>query len=77
MFVGINCFLFPQPRQWIEAHKNSMHLATDVMLQFPFYGAIMGMMYVENGLGAYDKVEEDGSINDDYRIEYFKMHMSR
>lgn len=52
MFVGINCFLFPQPRQWIEAHKNSMHLATDVMLQFPFYGAIMGMMYVENGLGA-------------------------
>ena len=52
LFVGINCFLFPQPRQWMEAHKNSMHLATDVMLQFPFYGAIMGMMYVENGLGA-------------------------
>ncbi len=52
MFVGINCFLFPEPHQWIEAHKNSMHLATDVMLQFPFYGAIMGMMYVENGLGA-------------------------
>jgi len=51
MFVGINCFLFPEPHQWIEAHKNSMHLATDVMLQFPFYGAIMGMMYVENGLG--------------------------
>ena len=51
LFVGINCFLFPQPHQWIEAHKNSMHLATDVMLQFPFYGAIMGMMYVENGLG--------------------------
>lgn len=52
LFVGINCFLFPQPHQWMEAHKNSMHLATDVMLQFPFYGAIMGMMYVENGLGA-------------------------
>ena len=28
-----------------------MHLATDVMLQFPFYGAIMGMMYIEGGLG--------------------------
>ena len=51
MFVGINCFLFPQPRAWISAHAASMHLATDVMLQFPFYGAIMGMMYVENGLG--------------------------
>jgi short-chain fatty acids transporter len=51
LFVGINCFLFPQPRAWINAHAASMHLATDVMLQFPFYGAIMGMMYVENGLG--------------------------
>lgn len=52
MFVGINCLCFPQPRAWINAHAASMHLATDVMLQFPFYGAIMGMMYVENGLGA-------------------------
>lgn len=52
LFVGINCFLFPEPHQWIEAHKNSMHLATDVMLQFPFYGAIMGMMYIDGGLGS-------------------------
>lgn len=51
LFVGINCFLFPEPHAWISAHADSMHLATDVMLQFPFYGAIMGMMYVENGLG--------------------------
>ena len=29
---------------------------------------------VENGLGARDKVEEDGSIHDDYRIEYFRNH---
>ncbi|PXX75840.1 glycoside hydrolase family 1 protein [Dielma fastidiosa] len=29
---------------------------------------------VENGIGAYDKVEEDGSIQDDYRIEYFRNH---
>ena len=36
LFVGINCFLFPEPHPWIEAHNNSMHLATDVMLQFPF-----------------------------------------
>ena len=51
MFVGINSVLFPQPKAWINAHKDSMHLATDVMLQFPFYGAIMGMMYIEGGLG--------------------------
>ncbi|MFQ8762003.1 MAG: TIGR00366 family protein [Intestinimonas sp.] len=52
LFVGINCFLFPEPHAWIEAHSNSMHLATDVMLQFPFYGAIMGMMYLDGGLGS-------------------------
>lgn len=33
------------------------------------------LMVVENGLGAYDKVEEDGSINDDYRIEYLRDHI--
>ena len=36
-----------------------------------------GLMVSEIGLGAYDKVEEDGSINDDYRIEYFKMHIEQ
>ncbi|MGD6966355.1 glycoside hydrolase family 1 protein [Rossellomorea vietnamensis] len=33
------------------------------------------LMVVENGLGAYDKVEEDGSINDDYRIDYLRDHI--
>ncbi|WP_275259472.1 glycoside hydrolase family 1 protein [Paenibacillus pinistramenti] len=33
------------------------------------------MMVVENGLGAVDTVEEDGSINDDYRIDYLKQHI--
>ena len=33
------------------------------------------MCIVENGFGAYDKVEEDGSINDDYRIEYLRAHI--
>ncbi|MNI78616.1 Aryl-phospho-beta-D-glucosidase BglH [compost metagenome] len=30
---------------------------------------------VENGLGAVDKVEEDGSIHDDYRIDYLREHV--
>ena len=34
------------------------------------------LLITENGLGAYDKVEEDGSINDDYRIEYLKQHIT-
>ena len=30
---------------------------------------------VENGLGAYDKLEADGSIHDDYRISYHRSHI--
>lgn len=33
------------------------------------------LMVVENGLGAYDKLEEDGSIQDDYRIDYLRKHI--
>lgn len=33
------------------------------------------LFIVENGLGANDVIEEDGSINDDYRIEYLKEHV--
>ncbi|KIS43140.1 glycoside hydrolase family 1 protein [Kosakonia radicincitans] len=33
------------------------------------------LFIVENGLGAKDKVEADGSINDDYRITYLNDHL--
>ena len=33
------------------------------------------LMVVENGLGAYDTVVEDGSIHDNYRIEYYRAHI--
>ncbi|MDU5949913.1 MAG: family 1 glycosylhydrolase, partial [Paenibacillus macerans] len=33
------------------------------------------LMVVENGLGAADTVAEDGSIHDDYRIEYLREHI--
>ena len=33
------------------------------------------MMIVENGFGAYDKVEADGTIDDQYRIDYLKAHI--
>ena len=35
------------------------------------------LMIVENGLGALDKIEEDGSINDDYRINYLRKHIEQ
>jgi len=33
------------------------------------------LFIVENGLGARDKIEADGSINDDYRIQYINDHL--
>lgn len=33
------------------------------------------MMVVENGLGAYDTKESDGSIHDTYRIDYMREHI--
>ena len=30
---------------------------------------------MENGLGAYDKTEPDGTIVDDYRIDYLRDHI--
>ncbi|WP_138495849.1 glycoside hydrolase family 1 protein [Paenibacillus pinistramenti] len=35
------------------------------------------LFIVENGLGAYDKVEEDGSIHDSYRIDYLSKHIAQ
>lgn len=34
------------------------------------------LFIVENGLGAVDKLEEDGSINDEYRIDYLNKHLN-
>ncbi len=34
------------------------------------------LFVVENGLGAKDVVEADGQINDDYRIDYLRAHVS-
>lgn len=33
------------------------------------------LFIVENGLGAKDQIESDGSINDDYRIQYINDHL--
>lgn len=34
------------------------------------------LMVVENGLGAKDVIEEDGSIHDSYRIDYLRQHIA-
>lgn len=35
------------------------------------------MLVTENGLGAYDKLTEDGKIHDPYRIEYLRQHIEQ
>lgn len=35
------------------------------------------MLVTENGLGAYDKLTEDGKIHDDYRIDYLRKHIEQ
>lgn len=35
------------------------------------------MFIVENGFGAYDRLEEDGTIHDLYRIEYLRAHIKQ
>ena len=34
------------------------------------------LFIVENGFGAYDTLEEDGSIHDPYRVEYLQHYIS-
>ncbi|CCF16481.1 6-phospho-beta-glucosidase [Brevibacillus laterosporus GI-9] len=34
-------------------------------------------MITENGIGAYDKVDENGEIHDPYRIEFLKRHIEQ
>ena len=35
------------------------------------------LFIVENGLGAFDRMEENGQIADDYRIDYLKQHIDQ
>src|SRR5699024_12746358 len=35
------------------------------------------LIIVENGMGAYDQVDSDGSIHDEYRIKYFREHFKQ
>ncbi len=43
-FIVANCFLYKSPRAFIEAYKANMSMACEIIVQFPFYGGIMGVM---------------------------------
>lgn len=50
IFLTANFFLYNTPRDFIGSYRRNLSLATDVMIQFPFYGGISGMM-ISSGLG--------------------------
>ncbi|MDR0637747.1 MAG: 6-phospho-beta-glucosidase [Spirochaetaceae bacterium] len=50
-------------------------LGLRIALNFTYNRYRKPLFVVENGLGAKDVVEADGSINDDYRIEYLREHI--
>lgn len=51
LFITLNCFLYNTPRKFVEAYKENMFLTTEIIIQFPFYGGIAGMM-TDSGFGA-------------------------
>lgn len=43
-----------------------------------FYDRYQKPIYiVENGCGYYDKIEEDGKVHDDYRVDFFREHIKQ
>ena len=75
-------------REWCDVVPNPHLHATDwgwevdpVGLRYSLnwltdrYG--LPLFVVENGMGAYDKVEPDGSIHDQYRIDYLRAHIEQ
>jgi short-chain fatty acids transporter len=50
IFLTANFLLYNTPAKFISSYRENLSLATDVMIQFPFYGGISGMM-TDSGLG--------------------------
>lgn len=65
-----NPYLKPTPWEW---RADSLGLYNTLSQLSDRYQ--IPIMIAENGLGAIDTVEEDGSIHDAYRIEYLREHI--
>lgn len=50
LFMGFNCFLYPSPKKFMKALYGSINMAVEIMVGFPFYGGIMGIVQY-SGLG--------------------------
>ncbi len=67
-----------RPNPYLEASiwgwaKDPLGLRNGINLFWDRYH--VPMMIAENGLGCIDEVEADGSVHDDYRIDYLRSHI--
>lgn len=70
IFGVVNPYLDASEWGWTIDSKGLRYLLNELYSRYE-----IPLMIVENGLGAEDTVEEDGSIHDDYRIVYLKEHI--
>ena len=67
-----NPYLKASPWGWQIDPEGLRYTLDDLAGRYPH----TPLMVVENGLGMIDKVEADGSIHDDYRINYLRDHIA-
>lgn len=70
-FFEQNPYLKPTPWEWRMDPEGFYHNINEYADRY-HKPLIIG----ENGFGALDNVEEDGSIHDDYRIDYFQKYIA-
>ncbi len=66
-----NPYLKPTPWDWRMDPEGFYHNINEYTDRYH-----MPMIIGENGFGAIDTVEEDGSVHDDYRIDYFAKYIA-
>lgn len=67
-----NPYLKPKPWEW---RADPLGFYNSLSQYWERYG--VPLTIAENRLGALDTVEEDGSIHDEYRIEYLRQHIEQ
>lgn len=73
MMMGVpNPYLKASEWGWTIDPKGLRYYLNEVYARYR-----VPVMIVENGLGANDVVEPDGSIHDDYRIDYLRRHVEQ
>lgn len=64
--------LKPTPWEWRMDPLGFYHMLNQYYDRYQ-----IPLLIAENGFGAIDHVEADGSIHDDYRIDYYKQHIEQ